>query len=104
MANVVYKGAVSPEAMTLTVTASGSEDLSTVTSAVIWAKCNGKAPVNWSASIVTQSQKSITLSHVFQSGDVDVAGKMTLVAYLYIPSGLVRSKPVSLVVVDPFSQ
>lgn len=102
MDNVVYKGAVSPEEMTLTVTASGAEDLSTVTSAVIWAKCKGGSPVSWSASISTQSQSSITLSHTFVAGEVDTVGRMKLIAYLTTPSGLIRSKPVDLVVVDPF--
>ncbi len=102
MAEVVYQGAVAPESMTLTVTASGLEDLTTVTAAVIWIKMPNAARVEWSATITAQSQKSITLSHVFSSGEVDTVGKMKLVAYLTTPTGLIRSKPADLTVVDPF--
>ncbi len=101
--NVIYRGAEAPESVTVTVAASGAEDLTTVSAASIWVKRGTQAPVQWSASIVSQTTTSITLQHVFQSGDVAVAGRLAVVAHLTTPSGVIRSKPTTLIVVDPFT-
>lgn len=103
MSNAVYSGALTPEALTYTVTPANGEDLSTVTAATLSVKYPDGTVHSWATTISAQSALTITLVHVFVAGDTDLVGNYELVALLTNSlGGPFRSIPKTLPVLDRF--
>lgn len=96
---VVYEDAVAPQAYVLDVTPGTSAvDLSTVTAAVFNVRTQGGAETTWSAGLSAQTATTLTLTHTFVVTDIATPGTYVVFASLTIPSGIVRTAPVTLTV------
>lgn len=89
----LYVGATSPEPLRVTTEQGDTGfDLSTVTAGEIRVKKPNGAIATLAATITAQSPTSITLSHTFAAGEIDVAGPWHIYARHTVPGGFVRSE------------
>ena len=87
-------GQVAPQGITITVTqAQSGYDMSTVTSATIFAHKPNGSIVQWTAFISAQSSASITVDYQFLTGDVQLTGFWQFYAILSTPGGPIESEP-----------
>lgn len=94
MAITVHVGALAPEALTLKVTPSNQlPDLSTVTSATIDILKPDGNEVTWTAALSEQSASGITLTHLYDAGDIDNEGQFVARGMLVAPAGVFRCEP-----------
>ncbi len=75
-------------------------DLSTVSAATLNVQTpqNGFAEETWTVSMSGQSATALKLTHIFATGEADVAGKYTVVAVLTCTGGTVNADPVEFTV------
>ena len=83
----VYVNALSPQAVSMTITAPAGIDLTTATSVSLTVKKPSGAQVTWTTSIVSAATATMTVSHPFDAGDVDQAGQYVVVPTVTFPSG-----------------
>ena len=89
---MVIQGALSPEGIQVNVTPGAmSLDLTTVTAAQIKVRRPDGTTAFWSATLSNQTPTTLTLTHLFLSGDVDQIGNWWAVAYLTVPGGTERT-------------
>jgi hypothetical protein len=94
MADYVYLDPVAPEAFVLNlVPGTSGVDLSTVTAASFIVRKPDGAETTWTVTRTNATASTLTCTHVFVAGDVDIAGEFVVYAKLTIPSGFVRSAP-----------
>lgn len=97
--SVVFQGALAPEAYVLDITPGISGvDLVDVSAAVLKVLKPNNTEVNWSAAMSNKTSITLTLTHSFQAGDLDLTGLYRIYAALTIPGGTVRTEPRELVV------
>lgn len=101
---VVRLGAIAPLALVMPFSGDGTFDFSTVTSAdVSLKKPNGEIVKFTNVPISLQTVTGLTLTHVWQAGDVDQLGKWIMYARLYVPGGQVDTDPKTFDVVSRFT-
>lgn len=94
MAYSVYAGAVGPETYALDITpGTTGVDLSTVTAAILYVRKSDGSETTWAVAMSNQTATTLTVTHVYVSGDVDLSGDYVAFAVLTIPSGAVRNAP-----------
>lgn len=99
----VYQGAVAPESYVLDITPGASGlNLTTVSAAVLKVRKSNGAEVDWAATLSNQAAATLTLTHQFVGGDLDVDGSYSVYAALTVPGGTVRTEPRTLQVKPRF--
>lgn len=101
--NIVYQGAVAPEAFRMKVLQGSSGiDLMTVTAVQFRVRPPTGPIMIWSAAIqVGATATQLTAAHTFAAPDTAVLGRHVVQAYLTVPAGTVRSMPATFQVMDP---
>lgn len=101
--NIVYQGAVAPEAFRLKVIQGASGiDLTTVTAIVFKVRPPNGVLMTWAAAISSgATTTTLQAVHTFSAPDTAQLGRHVLVAHLTLASGTVRTVPATLQVVDP---
>jgi hypothetical protein len=95
----VHQGAKAPEAYVLNVVPGDSGvDLSTVSAASFSVRLHGGTETTWAATRSNQTATTLKLTHTFDSGGTETAivGDYVVYAVLTIPSGTVRTEPLTL--------
>jgi len=98
MADTVYQGAVSPEALSIAVT-STDYDLSAVTAATLRVRLPDSSVETWTASVTSATQTALSLTHVFAAGNTDQLGIYAVSGTLAVPGGTLRTLEASFLVV-----
>ena len=92
--NIIYQGALAPEAITITIgPGESAQDLSDVSSAEIEVYQDGEVVMTWVPVMSGQTSTSLTLTYEFEAGDTDNVGSYTLLPKLSVPAGTVRCDP-----------
>lgn len=101
--NIVYQGAVAPEAIRIKVLQGSSGiDLTTVTAAAFQVRQPSGAVLTWAAAIqVGATATQLTAVHTFILADTEQLGRHVIQAKLTVPAGIVRSVPATFQVIDP---
>jgi methyl coenzyme M reductase alpha subunit len=94
----VYKGALAPEALSVTITRGRNDmDLSTVTAVTFLVRStDGTVNAEWSASVVSSSATQLIATHQFAAGDVAAANTLRIMPKLTLPTGVRRCVPFNL--------
>lgn len=105
LSNIVYQGAVGPEAFRMKILRGSSDvDLTTVTAVDFLVRRPDGTQATWATAIQPGATATQLLAlHTFGPGDVDQLGRHVVVARLTVPAGYVRSVPAAFSVVDPFA-
>jgi hypothetical protein len=104
LANIVYQGAVGPEAFRMKVLRGSSDvDLTTVTAVDFLIRNPDGTQQTWAAAISGATASQLTATHTFGPGDADQLGRHVVVARLTVPAGSIRTVPAAFQVVDPFA-
>jgi len=98
MADTVYQGAVSPEALAIAVT-STDYDLSAVISATLRVRLPDASVETWDAAVTDATAAALTLTHVFVAGNTDQLGIYSVSGSLAVPGGTLRTLETSFLVV-----
>lgn len=99
----LYLDALNPESVQVVVSAGQSGvDLSTVTAATFAVRKPDGSSASWSCVVTDKTAAGATLTHPFDSGDVDLIGIYTLVPTLTVPAGDARCVAVQILVQDPY--
>jgi len=98
MADTVYQGAVSPEALVIAVT-STDYDLSAVTSATLRVRLPDSSVETWSAAVTGATVSALSLTHVFAAGNTDQLGIYSVSGILAVPGGTLRTLETNFLVV-----
>lgn len=98
MSTTVHINPVAPETLVLDLTpeVAADMDLSTVSAASLSVQTpqNGYAEETWAVSMSTQTSTTLKLTHIFLTGEADVAGRYVVVAVLTCTGGTVKADPV----------
>ncbi len=98
-----YVGARPTESFVFVVAqAPGGPDLSAVTGAFISVQYPDDTVHSWDAVISAQSATGLTLTHLFQAGNVDIVGDYVARAVMQVSGGVIRSAPKPFSVIDQF--
>jgi len=99
----VYINATAPQGASVRLTRrTGSTfDFSTVTDVAFEVSKPDKSIVTWDASIESQSTTELIIRHVFQTGDLPIAGLYILVPKLTVAGGTVDGELVEMPVKNP---
>lgn len=82
-----FIGALDPYALRYVVTStSASFDLSTIVSASFHIQRSDGTTATWSATMSNASATSLTLLHLYQSGDLPIAETIKAVPHLVLPA------------------
>ena len=98
MADTVYQGAVSPEALSIAVT-STDYDLSAVTAATLRVRLPDSSVETWTASVTGATVSALSLTHIFVIGDTSQLGIYAVSGTLAVPGGTLRTLETSFLVV-----
>lgn len=99
----VYVGIVAPYAYVLNLVPGDSGvDLSTVSAAVLVVQKDDGTETTWTCAMTNPSATTLTLTHPYIAGDVNMSGEFVIYANLTIPAGTVRSLPQPLIVRERF--
>lgn len=99
MSGWIYQGAKAPEAYVLNIVPGDSGvDLSTVTDAGFSVRLPSGSETTWAGSMSNQAAATLRVTHTFDSGGTETAttGRYVVYAVLTIPSGIVRTEPLTL--------
>lgn len=100
---VVRIGAIAPTALVIPVCGDGSFDFTSVESADIFVRrTDGEEFQIVGVSISSQLVTGLTLTHVWQAGEVDQVGKWSVYARLYVSGGQLDTEPESFEVLSHF--
>jgi hypothetical protein len=97
----VFRGAVGPEALAVTITRGKSNlDLSTVTQVTLVVRDPQDVERTWTTVISGQTTTQLTATHVFVAGDVPIVTTYRVMPHLTVPSGTRRGEPFTLQVLE----
>jgi hypothetical protein len=101
---IIYQGAIAPEAYKARIAAGKSGvDMTTITSVEFHVRPPVGAVMVWPAAILEAQAGYLVASHTLILADTAAAGRHVAMAYLYLPSGRIRSAPSVFTVVDPLA-
>lgn len=90
--NFVYLNPVAPEVYASDIVPGTSGiDLSTVTAATFSVRKPDETELSWTTTLSNQTSTTLTLTHAYVTGDVDIPGRYLVFALLTMPSGTVRT-------------
>ena len=98
MADTVYQGAVSPEALSIAVT-STDYDLSAVTAATLRVRLPDSSVETWSATVTGATVAALSLTHIFGAGDTSQLGIYAVSGSLAVPGGTLRTLETNFLVI-----
>jgi hypothetical protein len=95
VSSYAYVGAVAPESISVEVLTADAFDLSTVTAATLEVRYPGPAGAtrSWTCTLSDQSATALTVTHLYDVGDLEVAGTYSAYVSMTTPSGTIRSVP-----------
>lgn len=103
MATTIHINPVAPQKLVMTCAAGGSlPDMTLVMSSVLKLKKPTGVALTLAADITAKTQASITLSHVFNAGEVDKVGEYKVYAVHALAVGNVRSDVQKFQAIDSF--
>lgn len=104
MSNSVYVGADAPEAIRITVsTGQSGRNLSTATSAAIFAKSPEGTVKEWACVVSSVTASSVVCTHEWDADDVDIAGQWRCYVQVALANGdTFQSKRIAFIALNQF--
>ena len=103
MATTIHVNPTAPQKLVMTCAAGGSlSDMTLVQSSVLKLKKPSSTVIQLAADITAKSQASLTLSHVFNAGEVDKVGTYKVYAIHTLAVGTVRGDVQTFQALDSF--